>query len=93
MSDPAENSIIDPKENPVLFDAQKRYSSRKFALAAFFALAGTGLTIADKLTGSQWVESVLWVLGLYYTGNVAGYYFGGENGKKDSINSVKEKNS
>lgn len=90
----SETTVSEEIENPVLFDAQKRYSSRKFFLAAFFALASTGLTIVDKLTGDQWVEALLWILGLYYTGNIAGYYVGSDNGKLKLLNSKdKEKNS
>lgn len=48
-----------------------RYASRKFILACFVLLAALGLVLGDVLDAGQWMSISTWVLGLYYTGNIA----------------------
>lgn len=52
-------------------DADRRYMSRKFALAAAAFLSGLGLFVFGRLTPDQWMSFTTWVVGMYLGANVA----------------------
>jgi hypothetical protein len=48
-----------------------RLASRKFILAAFAVLAATVLLPFGVITPEIWSSFMTWVIGMYFTGNVA----------------------
>jgi len=50
---------------------RKKQSQRKYHLAWFFALAGTGLCAFKRLDGREWVLLVLTTLAIYSVANVS----------------------
>lgn len=51
--------------------SDRRYLSRKFALAAIAWVAGAVFFALGKLDAAQWMAQSAWVLGLYLGANVA----------------------
>lgn len=51
--------------------SDRRYLSRKFALAAAAFLAGLVLFVLHRLTSIEWIGFTQWIVGLYLAGNVA----------------------
>lgn len=49
----------------------RRYASRKFALAAAAFLAGVTFYAIGMMTTEQWTSFTTWVVGLYLGANVA----------------------
>lgn len=50
--------------------AKRRFTSRKFALAVFFALVSTVAVFTGFLNGTQYISAVTLILGLYGTGDL-----------------------
>jgi hypothetical protein len=48
----------------------RRWASRKFALACAGWLAGVVFFAMGKMDAAQWLTQSAWVLGLYMAGNV-----------------------
>lgn len=51
--------------------AASRYASRKFILAAVAFVAILVLLLLGNISAELFTENLRWVLGLYFTGNVA----------------------
>lgn len=51
--------------------AAQRYQSRKFILAFATLVIATFMALNDRLSGAEWVDAAMWILGLYYGANVA----------------------
>jgi len=47
------------------------YKSRKFLLTAASMAVFVVLLLINKLSGEQFVDGYIWLIGLYFTGNVA----------------------
>jgi hypothetical protein len=50
--------------------SDRRFLSRKFALACAGLIAGIVFFALGKLDAAQWLSQSAWVLGLYMAGNV-----------------------
>ncbi|RZL86578.1 MAG: hypothetical protein EOP82_29435 [Variovorax sp.] len=54
-----------------LSQAESRYASRKWILAAVVVVAAIALRISDLLSEALSIDLLKWTLGLYFTANVA----------------------
>lgn len=55
-----------------------RFTSRKFLLTVYFSLVATVLVACKLLTGGEFVEITLTILGVHGASNVADSYFNGQ---------------
>jgi hypothetical protein len=50
---------------------ERRYASRKFLIAVALIAATMALFVFDRIDAVVWADVTKWIVGLYYTGNVA----------------------
>jgi len=65
------NEVVEQATRVVHTNKLNDYKSRKFLLTAASMAVFVVLLLINKLSGEQFVDGYIWLIGLYFTGNVA----------------------